>query len=29
MMWKAGEQWEKQQLARLKENFKKTSRSGR
>jgi hypothetical protein len=27
LMWKAGEQWEKQQLAKIKQAFKKTSRS--
>ena len=27
LMWKAGEQWEKQQLAKLKQAFKKSSRS--
>lgn len=26
-MWQAGEQWEKQQLARLKQTFKRVSRS--
>lgn len=29
MMWKTGEQWERQQLERLKQTFKKVSRSGR
>ncbi|MEJ2398956.1 MAG: hypothetical protein P8Z67_12160 [Gammaproteobacteria bacterium] len=27
MMWQAGEQWEKQQLAKLKQSLKRTSRS--
>ena len=27
LMWKAGEQWERQQLAKLKQAFKKTTRS--